>query len=132
MTYWALAFGIMTVLILATGALSLYALLRSTVAFKAATRLAREVHEEASRLTDEKMAAMEACLKDLSAQLAAAQSPPAPPPQVRPAMNLSKRSQALRMHRQGDSPAAIAAALSLPVQEVHLLIKVHRVVLSCV
>jgi hypothetical protein len=48
----------------------------------------------------------------------------------RPALNLTKRSQALRMHRQGDPPDQIAAALDLPRQEVDLLLKVHRIVLA--
>src|SRR6185437_12504345 len=107
-------------------------LMRASVAFKAATRLAQEVHEEASRLTDAKIGSIEARLNDLSAQLSAAQpSLPSAPP-IRTAMNLSKRSQALRLHRQGEAPAAIAATLGLPVQEVDLLIKVHRVVISSV
>jgi hypothetical protein len=44
-------------------------------------------------------------------------------------MNLSKRSQVLRMHRKGDAPERIAAALEVPLQEVDLLIKVHRIVI---
>jgi hypothetical protein len=48
----------------------------------------------------------------------------------RPGINLSRRSQALRLHRKGDSPEAIAAALQIPRQEVDLLIKVHQVVLD--
>ena len=51
------------------------------------------------------------------------------PPQ-RSGLNLSKRSQVLRMHRNGDAPALIAAALEVPRQEVDLLIKVHRIVIS--
>jgi len=48
----------------------------------------------------------------------------------RPGLNLSKRSQALRMHRRGSSPAQIAVALDVPLQEVDLLLKVHRIVLD--
>ncbi len=48
----------------------------------------------------------------------------------RPGINLSRRSQALRMHRKGDSPDQIATALQIPRQEVELLVKVHRIVLS--
>ena len=44
--------------------------------------------------------------------------------------NLSKRSQALRLHRRGESPAQIAAALDLPRQEVELLLKVHSIVIQ--
>lgn len=47
----------------------------------------------------------------------------------RPGLNLSTRSQALRMYRRGDNPAQIAAVLQIPAQEVELLLKVHRLVL---
>jgi hypothetical protein len=47
----------------------------------------------------------------------------------RACLNLEKRSQALRMHRRGESPAQIATLLEIPLQEVELLLKVHRIVL---
>ena len=71
----------------------------------------------------------------LAAQIHDLQShPPAlvAPGLPKPGMNLNKRSQALRMHRRGETADRIAAALELPRQEVELLIKVHRVVLSTV
>ena len=45
-------------------------------------------------------------------------------------LNLTKRAQALRMHRRGDPPAQIAALLDVPLQEVDLLLKVHRIILK--
>ena len=45
-------------------------------------------------------------------------------------LNLTKRSQALRMNRRGDGPEQIAAALEMPLQEVDLLLKVHRIVVN--
>jgi hypothetical protein len=45
-------------------------------------------------------------------------------------MNLSKRGQALRMHKRGEKPEQIAAALELPTNEVELLLKVHRQVVA--
>jgi hypothetical protein len=48
----------------------------------------------------------------------------------RPGINLSRRSQALRLHRKGDSPESIATALQIPRQEVDLLIKIHQIVLN--
>jgi hypothetical protein len=71
----------------------------------------------------------------LAAQIHDLQSypPVAPPPGLpRAGLNLSKRSQALRMHRRGEGAEQIAAALELPRQEVELLLKVHRIVLSSV
>ena len=57
-------------------------------------------------------------------------SPPQTPPNLRSGLNLTKRSQVLRMHRNGDAPGLIATALEVPLQEVDLLIKVHRIVLQ--
>ncbi len=54
----------------------------------------------------------------------------APPPPTRSGFNLSKRSQAIRMSRRGETPSQIAAALELPLGEVDLLLKVHRIVVS--
>jgi hypothetical protein len=53
-----------------------------------------------------------------------------PPPPTRSGFNLSKRSQAIRMSRRGETPSQIAAALELPQGEVDLLLKVHRIVVS--
>jgi len=47
-------------------------------------------------------------------------------------MNLTRRSQALRMHRLGQSPENIAAALGISRREVDLLLKVHQAVLETV
>ena len=53
--------------------------------------------------------------------------PPAPP---RSGLNLTKRSQALQMFRRGESPQEIAATLSLPQNEVDLLVRVQRITLA--
>jgi len=50
----------------------------------------------------------------------------------RPGLNLSKRSRTLRMHRRGESIEQIATSLTVPRQEVDLLVKVHRIVLSTI
>jgi hypothetical protein len=55
--------------------------------------------------------------------------PAAGPSPPRAGLNLSKRSQVLRMHRRGDSPDQIAIALEVPLQEVDLLLKVQRIIL---
>ncbi|HTX35622.1 MAG TPA: hypothetical protein VME43_11385 [Bryobacteraceae bacterium] len=49
---------------------------------------------------------------------------------TKPGLNLSKRSQALRMHRRGDPPEQIAATLAVSRQEVDLLLKIHRIVMT--
>jgi hypothetical protein len=53
-----------------------------------------------------------------------------PPPPTSSGLNPGKRNQALRMHRRGDSPEYIAAALGLPAGEVQLMLKVQRMILS--
>ena len=63
------------------------------------------------------------------------QHTPAPPaevvfrtPTVRPSLNLTRRTQALRMRRRGESVESIAAALSTPRNEIELLLKVYEIV----
>jgi hypothetical protein len=51
---------------------------------------------------------------------------PAPMLTVRPSINLTKRAQALRMRRRGESLESITAALSVPRNEIELLLKVHE------
>lgn len=40
-------------------------------------------------------------------------------------LNLTRRAQALRMQRRGESPATITAALRLPRNQVELLLKIE-------
>ena len=84
---------------------------------------------------DAELQALRDTLEALAAQLHDLQNHPpvaAPPGLPKPGLNLSKRSHALRMHRHGEGADQIAAALDLPRQEVELLLKVHRIVLSSV
>jgi hypothetical protein len=43
-------------------------------------------------------------------------------------VNMTKRAQALRMHRQGEPPEKIASVLGLPHREVVLLVKLQDVI----
>jgi hypothetical protein len=45
-------------------------------------------------------------------------------------VNLTRRSQALRMHRNGESPEKIAASLGMSRSEVDLLLKVQRTLVA--
>ena len=47
------------------------------------------------------------------------------PVAVSPGMNLTRRTQALRMHHRGESVETIAAALSAPRNEIDLLLKLQ-------
>jgi hypothetical protein len=60
------------------------------------------------------------------------QHPPvtAAPAFFRSGLNLSTRSQALRMFRKGEPKERIAMVLEVPLQEVDLLLKVHGIVTS--
>ena len=73
-------------------------------------------------------------IEALAARIEEARAVPVPqaPPMGRGGLNLSRRSQALRLHRRGEPPARIAAELAIPQQEVELLLKVHEIVMSTV
>ena len=73
-----------------------------------------------------KMEALDERWKELS-QASGLLVPPAP---TRSGLNVNKRSQALQMSRRGEKPQDIAAALSIPQNEVELMVKVQRIVLS--
>ncbi len=47
-----------------------------------------------------------------------------PPPSA--SMNLSRRTQVLRMYRRGERPDQIASSLRIPLNEVELLLKVQQ------
>jgi len=55
---------------------------------------------------------------------------PSPVPAAGQPLNLNKRGQVLRMRRRGENPETIAAALSIPQNEVDLLLKVHQMSLE--
>jgi hypothetical protein len=85
--------------------------------------------EAALEVLQEKLESLEREVRELPA-LASVSAPSGLPAAPRAALNLEKRSHAIRLHRRGEPPARIASALELPQQEVELLIKVHRIVLK--
>jgi len=86
-------------------------------------------YESAVEVLQKNIESLQAQLQDMRRQ-APVMALAAPPP--RAGLNLEKRSQALRMHRRGESPAQIAAVLEIPLQEVQLLMKVHTIVLRSI
>jgi len=88
--------------------------------------LKRELHELRSRVTrldfTLRLDAMNARLREAEERAA---SPGTPLP-VRRSVNLSKRSQVIRLSRRGEPVETIAATLDLPRREVELLLKVHQ------
>jgi hypothetical protein len=118
-------------LVLAAVATSFFALFRSKVMIRSANdrlRAAQTQFEEGLAETRQIVEGLAAQVQDVQQQARVIVAPGLP----KPGFNLTKRSQALRMHRRGDSPDLIAATLEIPLQEVDLLIKVHRIVLGAV
>jgi hypothetical protein len=115
--------------VLAGTAVSFLALIRARV-------LLREVEQHGSAGLKQWETTLHAMSQDLNAlgvQLGGIeQHPPVPaaPAFFRPGLNLSTRSQALRMFRQGESPERIAMTLEVPLQEVDLLLKVQRIIIG--
>ena len=128
MSSLAIAVAFLSVLVLSALSLSALAL------FQAQSLRKPLPHADPPHTQAQQNAALEqmrASLEDLSVQVRDLQATPsAAAPSYRAGLNLSKRSQALRMHRRGEPAGQIATALEIPHQEVELLIKVHRIVLS--
>ncbi|MGD0499695.1 MAG: hypothetical protein ABSC23_14805 [Bryobacteraceae bacterium] len=110
----------------------------SLITLWTAQRLTRGVDQRAEARRSQWEAALavlrqetEACAKQLR-RIEEHPSVPAGAGLLKPGFNLSKRSQALRMHRRGDAPEQIASALEVSIQEVNLLLKVHRIVIGSV
>jgi len=125
-----LAAGCAAAVALAAVTLSLFAIFQTRSGASASRNAAARVRADLEAQISALRTALEACSAEVRRmeQQSAAQ----PGGQAKPAFNVGKRSQALRMHRRGDSPEAIATALELPRGEVELLLKVHRIVIDSI
>ncbi|HVP46252.1 MAG TPA: hypothetical protein VMT32_06705 [Bryobacteraceae bacterium] len=91
---------------------------------------------QAGRVSDSEILALKQRLEELAARQpvtqpsAAAADDTGPAGEFRPGMNLSRRSQALRLFRRGETPEQISSSLRMPAGEVRLLLKVHRLVME--
>ena len=119
------AVGILSVLALSALALGALALFQSQNLARAWSRRATPTPPRTDSALDE----MRASIEGLALRIRELEALPADPT-VKSGFNLSKRSQVLRMHRSGDSPSQIAAALGVPHQEVELLLKVQCIMLQ--
>ena len=117
-----IALGILCALALAAAVMSLVSLLFAQNGLREANRRANQLRTELT----EGLNALAKEVHDID------RSPPVTvlPGVPRPGLNMTKRSEVLRMHRRGDSAAKIAKILELPIQEVELLLKVHRIVIN--
>jgi hypothetical protein len=133
-----LVLAILCGLVLAGAAVSVFALFRVQAMLRVAAAGTETIHKTVQGERDSEIQSLRDGLSGLAAQLrdlhqdAPVQAAPAAPAMPRPGLNLNKRSQALRLHRRGDTPEQIATALELPFQEVQLLLKVQQIVLSSV
>lgn len=122
-------FAILSGLVLAAVAFSFLALFRAQALVRDANHRAnasRERCEAHLELLQESHNSLAAEVREIKHEPSINVLPFLP----KPGLNLTKRSQALRMHRRGDPPDRIAAALDIPFQEVNLLLKVHRIVMT--
>jgi hypothetical protein len=92
--------------------------------------LKTEIRRLRSRLANQDP---KATLEEMRARLSEAEEragmlvAPAP---LRSGLNLTKRTQVIRLSRRGERTESIAASLSLPRRQVELLLKVHGMVLN--
>jgi hypothetical protein len=131
MNAFVILLALSTGIALATAVLSFFALLQVRQVARESRARTREMEgrmQAALKMTDAGVEALTTELHEFERQPALNVSPAVP----RSAFNMAKRTQALRMHRQGDSPEKIATSLELPLQEIELLLKVHRIVLSSI
>ena len=93
----------------------------------------RKLEAETRSRTRLGIEALEDRMRDLAAELQRSEEQAGhlvtPQPTVS-GLNLTKRSQVLRMSRQGAQRDSIAAALGMPTQEVDLLLKVHQLAMN--
>jgi putative protein kinase ArgK-like GTPase of G3E family len=114
---------------LAATAVAFFAIYRAGALVKASEARAkadRETSQEANASLRTALDSLTAQFQELRNQPQVVSTPSIP----KLGLNLNKRSQALRMHRRGDSPETIASTLEIPRQEIDLLLKVHQIVIS--
>ena len=131
MNIWILPLAILCGLVVGATGVSLFALWRAHGLLLEADQRPRAGHgrqDGDARELRQSVEALAARVLDLERHPPVAPEPGLP----RPGLNLCKRSQALRLHRQGEPAERIATTLELPRQEVELLLKVHQIVIASV
>jgi hypothetical protein len=122
-----LAVAVVSILTLGALLLSLIAMFQARVLLQSSQKRCAAFWSQ----QDTRIEAVQEAIDKLSIDVRQIQMlPQAGPGPLKPGLNLSKRSEALRLHRRGETTEQIASDLSIPPQEVELLIKVHRIVLS--
>ena len=109
-------------------ALTLAATIACFLSAKSEVHRLRRAADYSRQTLESKIEAVETVIAGLGRDRAAAEPASAPVPSVRPSLKLTRRTQALRMRRRGESVESIAAALAAPRNEIELLLKVHEMV----
>src|ERR1017187_974559 len=109
-------------------ALALAGTLVLFVTAKLETRRALRAARDARKSVDAAVQEMSAGIERLRAEVRL----PAPvsAPAAGPALNLTKRTHAMRMLRRGESVESIASALRAPRNEIELLVKIQQMIQS--
>ncbi len=90
----------------------------------------RKVQEERVQTELEQLRAQVKWLNDLCLEPLEREPEPRNTRTVWRSLNLTTRSKVLRLHRLGQSSTQIASTLELPLGEVNLLLKLHRIALE--
>jgi hypothetical protein len=125
----AIVLAVVCTLALTALGVSWFAFIYAKSLVQAANRRTCEVQGEMERAVQSAKTGLEeltAEVRDLGGQGLVTVVPSKP----RAGLNLTNRSQVLRLHRRGESSQQIAGMLEIPRQEVELLLKVHRIVLG--
>ena len=127
--------AMVTALAVVALAVSVYALLQSQKMFHAAKLTNKALREECAAAIEQAQTQFQAIASAPETKTKTETERLPIPAEILPgvpksSMNVTRRSQALRLHRKGDSTEQIAAALEVPRQEVDLLVKIHQIVLN--
>ena len=110
-------------------ALALFACIAFFLSTKSEVHRLRQAADSTQSALTRKIQEVQSVVAEMHQNQAQAEAPaPVPMPGVRPSLNLTRRTQALRMRRRGETAESIAAALSTPRNEIELLFKVYEIV----
>jgi DNA-binding NarL/FixJ family response regulator len=124
---WLYPAALLVGLALAAVGMSLFLLLRARSLLRAADTVIRSKDAAVGASMAELQARLEALAREVREL---ERQPDFAGNNTRAGMNITRRTQILRLHRRGESAESIAAALGLRRHEVELLVKVHRMAMS--
>ena len=127
MNSWLYPAALLVGFTLAALGLSLFLLLRAQSLLRAADAVIR-AHDAVAGAS---MAELQARLEALTHEVRELErTPDFTADNARAGMNITRRTQVLRMHRRGEGTQAIAAALGMRRHEVELMVKIHSMAMN--